>query len=30
MHRGQVLADDEPAAIRENEQVIDAYLGANV
>ncbi|EMA49090.1 branched chain amino acid ABC transporter ATP-binding protein [Halococcus morrhuae DSM 1307] len=30
MHQGRVLADDAPAAIRENEQVIDAYLGANV
>jgi branched-chain amino acid transport system ATP-binding protein len=30
MHRGRVLADDAPAAIKENEQVIEAYLGANV
>ena len=30
MHQGRVLADDTPTAIRENEQVIDAYLGANV
>jgi neutral amino acid transport system ATP-binding protein len=30
MHQGRVLADDTPAAIRANEQVIDAYLGANV
>jgi neutral amino acid transport system ATP-binding protein len=30
MHQGRVLADDTPAAIRENERVIDAYLGANV
>jgi neutral amino acid transport system ATP-binding protein len=30
MHQGRVLADDAPAAIRENEQVIDAYLGANL
>lgn len=30
MHQGRVLADDAPQAIMENEQVIDAYLGANV
>ncbi|WP_160133580.1 ABC transporter ATP-binding protein [Halococcus salsus] len=30
MHQGRVLADDDPAAVRSNERVIDAYLGANV
>jgi branched-chain amino acid transport system ATP-binding protein len=30
MHQGRVLADDTPEAIQANEQVIDAYLGANV
>ncbi|WP_228546102.1 ABC transporter ATP-binding protein [Halegenticoccus tardaugens] len=30
MHQGRVLADDAPAAIVEDERVIDAYLGANV
>lgn len=30
MHQGRVLADDAPEGILENEQVIDAYLGANV
>jgi ABC-type branched-subunit amino acid transport system ATPase component len=30
MHQGQVLAEGEPADIRENEQVIDAYLGGEV
>ena len=27
MHQGKILAEGEPAAIRENERVIDAYLG---
>ncbi|WP_101294740.1 ABC transporter ATP-binding protein [Halegenticoccus soli] len=30
MHQGRVIADDAPAAIMEDERVIDAYLGANV
>lgn len=30
MHQGRVLADDAPEAIMQNEQVIDAYLGANI
>ncbi|RJS97625.1 ABC transporter ATP-binding protein [Halococcus sp. IIIV-5B] len=30
MHQGRVLADDDPEAVRSNERVIDAYLGANV
>ncbi|WP_049970263.1 ABC transporter ATP-binding protein [Haladaptatus cibarius] len=30
MHQGKVLAEGEPAEIRSNEQVIDAYLGDEV
>ncbi|AGN01309.1 ABC-type branched-chain amino acid transport systems, ATPase component [Salinarchaeum sp. Harcht-Bsk1] len=30
MHQGQVLAEGEPETIRENEAVIEAYLGGNV
>ncbi|WP_227356280.1 ABC transporter ATP-binding protein [Haladaptatus salinisoli] len=30
MHQGRVIADDVPQVILEDEQVIDAYLGANV
>ncbi|WP_435154458.1 ABC transporter ATP-binding protein [Haladaptatus sp. DFWS20] len=30
MHQGKVLAEGEPAAIRSNEQVIDAYLGEEI
>ena len=30
MHQGRVLADDPPEEIMANEQVIEAYLGANV
>jgi branched-chain amino acid transport system ATP-binding protein len=30
MHQGKVLAEGEPAAIRDNEEVIDAYLGEDV
>lgn len=30
MHQGTVLAEGEPAAIRSNEQVIDAYLGEDI
>ncbi|SIR18917.1 amino acid/amide ABC transporter ATP-binding protein 1, HAAT family [Haladaptatus litoreus] len=30
MHQGKVLAEGEPADIRSNEQVIDAYLGDEV
>ncbi|WP_436924491.1 ABC transporter ATP-binding protein [Halosimplex amylolyticum] len=30
MHQGQVLAEGPPAAIRSNEQVIDAYLGEDI
>ncbi|PSP72788.1 ABC transporter ATP-binding protein, partial [Halobacteriales archaeon QH_6_68_27] len=27
MHQGQVLAEGPPEAVRDNERVIDAYLG---
>ncbi|EFW93077.1 ABC-type transport system ATP-binding protein (probable substrate branched-chain amino acids) [Haladaptatus paucihalophilus DX253] len=30
MHQGKVLAEGKPAAIRSNEQVIDAYLGEEI
>ncbi len=30
MHQGKVLAEGEPAAIRSNDQVIDAYLGEEI
>ncbi|WP_266077801.1 ABC transporter ATP-binding protein [Haladaptatus caseinilyticus] len=30
MHQGKVLAEGEPAAIRANDQVIDAYLGEEI
>ncbi|WP_435349553.1 ABC transporter ATP-binding protein [Haloarchaeobius sp. HRN-SO-5] len=30
MHQGKVLADDDPEAIRQNEKVIDAYLGGEL
>ncbi|MFB9808856.1 ABC transporter ATP-binding protein [Haladaptatus pallidirubidus] len=30
MHQGRVIADDAPEVILEDEQVIEAYLGANV
>jgi neutral amino acid transport system ATP-binding protein len=30
MHQGRVIANDVPKVIMEDEQVIDAYLGANV
>ncbi len=30
MHQGRVLAEGEPAAIQDNEQVIEAYLGGEV
>ena len=30
MHRGKVLAEGDPADIRENERVIDAYLGGEL
>jgi branched-chain amino acid transport system ATP-binding protein len=30
MHQGMVLADGEPEDIRNNEQVIEAYLGEDI
>ncbi len=30
MHQGAVLAEGDPAAVRANEQVMDAYLGENI
>ncbi|SDQ52638.1 ABC transporter ATP-binding protein [Natronobacterium texcoconense] len=30
MHQGQVLAEGEPAAVKDNEEVIEAYLGGDV